>query len=296
MKKFNLKEEEICGYTVSKEMKQVWNIELDMLKKLSDVCKKNNINFFLDGGTLLGAIRHQGFIPWDDDIDVIMLREDYDKLLEIANDNFKFPYFFQTAYNDIGYIRGHAQLRNSKTAGILPYEAKNVKFNQGIFIDIFVLDSIDDEPKKFKKRFKEMLKYKKVLRRMVNKYSNNKIKLLVKKILSVFYKLIYKDYLKVYKKLNEVAKKVENSEYVDALMYKDDTKEIKYLKRSWFSERIMVNFENLIMTIPKDYDKILTAYYGKNYMIPQNISSEHGKVIFNTKKSYNEVLYGDEYE
>ena len=83
-----------CGYEVSAKMKKIWAVELDLLAKFIDVCNKHELNYFVDGGTLLGAVRHKGFIPWDDDVDVIMPREDYDKLFEIAAQEFQYPYFF----------------------------------------------------------------------------------------------------------------------------------------------------------------------------------------------------------
>ena len=117
-----LNEEIRNGYVVSSQMKEVWAIELDLLVEFDRVCKEIGVKYFLDSGTLLGAVRHKGFIPWDDDIDVSMLREDYDRLVQRGPSLFKAPYFFQCAYTDEGYYRFHAQLRNSETTGMLPYE------------------------------------------------------------------------------------------------------------------------------------------------------------------------------
>ncbi len=70
-----LDEEVRCDYTITHEMKKIWAVELDLLEKLLNVCKKHGIKIFASGGTLLGAIRHKGMIPWDDDIDMMMFRE-----------------------------------------------------------------------------------------------------------------------------------------------------------------------------------------------------------------------------
>ena len=111
-------EEERCGYLVSAHMKKVWAVELDLLYQLDQVCKKYGIKYYASGGTILGAERHKGMIPWDDDIDLMMLRDQYDILCSHA-DEFKEPYFLQTFDTDEGYFRGHAQLRNSNTTGVL---------------------------------------------------------------------------------------------------------------------------------------------------------------------------------
>ena len=142
------KEETRDGYTISPEMKKLWAVELDLLNEFMSVCKRNNIRFSADAGTILGAVRHKGMIPWDDDIDVMMLREDYDKLCKIASKEFTYPYFFQTEDTDKGSLRGHAQLRNSATTGILYAEKEyKYKFNQGIFIDIFPIENLSEDTK-----------------------------------------------------------------------------------------------------------------------------------------------------
>ena len=82
--KLNLEDEVIDGYQVSSKMKEIWQVELDLLGKFINVCDKYNIKYFIISGSLIGAIRHNGFIPWDDDIDLGMMREDYIKLLKIA--------------------------------------------------------------------------------------------------------------------------------------------------------------------------------------------------------------------
>ena len=118
-------------------MTPVQEVELNALKEFSKIAMENDISFFLRGGSVMGAVKYQGFVPWDDDMDFIMLRSDFEKLCEVSSE-FKEPYFFQTEETDPGSLRCHAQLRNSETTGILNSElSKKYPFNQGIFIDIF---------------------------------------------------------------------------------------------------------------------------------------------------------------
>ena len=141
-----LKEEVRQGYTVTEKMKKVWAVQLDLVHKLDTVCKKYGLRYFADSGTLLGAVRDKGFIPWDDDIDIVMLRRDYELLKKVADKEFRHPYFYQDMYRDEGLIRPHAQLRNSETTAYLPQE-KNRPYNKGIFVDIFPLDILPDDEK-----------------------------------------------------------------------------------------------------------------------------------------------------
>ena len=95
---FNLEQEERKGYVVPAEMKKVWQVQLTLVKKLLEVCGKHHLRIWADGGTLLGTVREHGYIPWDDDIDMAMLRPDYDKLVGLATKEFESPFFFQWTY------------------------------------------------------------------------------------------------------------------------------------------------------------------------------------------------------
>ena len=92
----NLNAEVICDFKVSTLRKKVWQAQLDMVKIFIDICDKYKLKYFAAGGTLIGAIRHNGFIPWDDDIDLMMPREDYEKFIKVAKEELKKePYFLQ---------------------------------------------------------------------------------------------------------------------------------------------------------------------------------------------------------
>ena len=144
-------EEYRCEYFVSKEMKQVWAAELDLYRVFERACRANNLTYYWAYGNLLGAARHQGFIPWDDDIDVFLFRKDYEKLCSIAKDVFKYPYFFQNEHTDPGAHIAFSKLRNCETSAILDFERPyKYLYNQGIFLDIFPIDNVPDNQNELK--------------------------------------------------------------------------------------------------------------------------------------------------
>ena len=125
-------------------LRELQLIQLECLTELDRVCRENNINYSLDGGTLLGSVRHGGFIPWDDDIDIIMLREDYEKFFNICKTELDTDRFFlQEHRTDPYYNVGYSRLRRNNTlyrrAG-----HEHMKSHNGVFIDIFVLDNVPD--------------------------------------------------------------------------------------------------------------------------------------------------------
>lgn len=132
-----------CEYYISAEMKKIWAILLDLYKEFAMVCEKNNLEYFATAGTILGAIRHKGMIPWDDDIDVVVPRKDYEKLKKLASE-FKEPYFLQNSDTDPEYGFSYMRLCNSNTT-IVTKPLQYADYNHGIYIDIFPLDKVSDE-------------------------------------------------------------------------------------------------------------------------------------------------------
>ena len=285
-----LEEEKRCGYLITAAMKKVWAVELDLLIEFDRVCQEMNLTYFLDSGTLLGAVRHNGFIPWDDDIDVIMFRSDYNRLLESGSSKFKYPYFLQSAYTDKNYFRAHAQLRNSETTGILPKEAEKVSFNQGIFIDIFVFDGLTSNIKKLYEQISEQNRIKKIYDLVWMPYSRNGFKQTIKKILSLILKLKYRDSSDLYRKLELIMQRYEDAEMIDKIGFRNNTSDVHYMKREWFSSAVPVFFEGYRFPAPVGYKDVLKEYYGIDYMIPKQLSSFHEGILLDAEKSYKETI------
>ena len=118
---------------------QLWHHELKILDEIDRICKKNGLQYYLMWGTLIGAVRHQGFIPWDDDIDISMPREDYRRFLKIAAKELSEEFFLQTVKTDKFYPSFFAKVRLKNTA-FYAEKDKNVKRHHGIFVDIIPMD------------------------------------------------------------------------------------------------------------------------------------------------------------
>lgn len=289
------KEEVRNDYTVSPEMKRIWAVELDLLDQLDRVCQKYDIPWYLSGGSLLGAVRHKGYIPWDDDIDLMMYRKDFDRLCEVAKDEFAEPYFFQTEETDPGAMRGHAQLRNSMTTAILKSEQNfHYQFNQGIFIDIFPLDNVPDDPEErqaFVKNVNQLKHRARQFYNYCNGYPNKNLSGLKKFLLySKFFfekkksggRNIY------YDRFAKEITKYDDQDTQEVMMVMLETEKCCW-KREYVANPVRVPFEMLSLPIPKDYDPLLTKQYGKWNVFVRG-GSIHGSVIFDPDKSYKEYL------
>lgn len=123
-------------------LRELQLVELEMLCDFRDICQKHNLQYFLDSGTLLGAVRHKGFIPWDDDIDIVMPYKDYVEFLSIAAQEFGNEYFLQTCDTDKNFHRSYARIRKNNTTFM---DAYNLEWDihHGIWIDIFPLVEIN---------------------------------------------------------------------------------------------------------------------------------------------------------
>ena len=284
-----LEEEVRCGYTVSAEMKKLWAVELDLLAEFDRVCSKHGLTYFAFGGTLLGAVRHKGFIPWDDDIDVAMTREEYRKLVQIAEQEFQPPYFFQTPFTDPGLVMGGSRLRNSDTTLISDFENKRPYENKGIFIDIFVLDNVPDREAEFE-RAKKFLKYYWRILRYASYYENyfqpgkqypvrklllGKCAKLLKGILGIKrLSLGYEKYCEQWS--GRKTKRIAPMEtWRGRFVYQRE--QLKTVYRA--------PFEQLEIPISDAFDEMLTAQYG-DYMTLKKISSTHHSLTFDAETPY----------
>lgn len=136
-----LEEEVRCGALVPSKLKKIWAVELDLLNVFTNVCARHGIRFQVFAGTLLGAVRHKGFIPWDDDLDICMDRSNFEKLCRVPEGEFPEPYFLQTFFTEKAFYCPFARFRNSKTTAVISGTG-DIKSNHGIYMDVYIMDGV----------------------------------------------------------------------------------------------------------------------------------------------------------
>jgi lipopolysaccharide cholinephosphotransferase len=275
-------------FVTPESLKKVWAVEKDLLVKLLDVCRQKNLTCWVDGGTMLGTVRHHGFIPWDDDIDVIMPRKDYDILLHECNECFSHPYFLQSAYSDVDYYRGHAQLRNSDTCAIRPSDSYQ-PFNQGIFIDICPLDGAPDDEAFRKEVIRKTSKTLKFLKaKNTNILISGRLGLVFRKIKSR-YVVSRRGWVTIYKEMEDMLRDAASTHRCTQVAQMSFSGDDLMMDRDIFGDTVWMDFEDIKVPVPVGYDRFLTKQYG-DYMTPVKEKSYHGTVVFDTEHSYKEIL------
>lgn len=128
--------------TMQKQVEKVWAVECEILDVIHQVCKKHNLRYSLAYGTLIGAVRHGGFIPWDDDIDLVMPREDYERLISVWADSAPEGYILQNYRTSPDYTNNFAKIRKNHTTFLQDNKERTKKYHKGIFVDIFPGDRV----------------------------------------------------------------------------------------------------------------------------------------------------------
>lgn len=247
-------------------IRKLQRAELMILKDVADICETNKLKYYLIGGTLLGAVRHHGFIPWDDDIDIVMFREDYDKLFDIMMQHYQEKYFVQRFETDPNYSRYIMKIRLNGTKHV-EERISDVKMNHGIYIDIFPIDYLYNAGIITHIRggiLRALFAYKNV-KHSQSHYSG------LKSIASYPVKLI-----------THIIPEPLVNRLFDKVCVRDNNRKCDYVtnfashfkwKRqmypiNYFGEGKELEFEGLLFRAPNEYNKILERLYGDYMKLP----------------------------
>lgn len=284
---FNFNEEVLCGFTVTEKRKRLWFEEIKLVEVFINICKKHNLKYIAEGGTLLGAIRHNGFIPWDDDIDLAMPRDDYDKFITIAKDELPDGLFLQHYNTEKKYPNGHIQIRNSNTTFFIKTSYNDLRSgkNCGIFIDIFPLDNLPDD---YSKRQKHAKKIKLIRALAFHKlYKETKgIKGIIYSCLANLY-FLFNGFEKSIGKMDKLGMKYHNKTNTIGYATFMPTNEKNIFPSNIIDAIEYHQFNNIEIAIPKKYDEYLKTQFGNYMEIPEDKNgSVHGLAYFDINKSY----------
>lgn len=264
-------------------------VELDILKEFIDICKNLNLRYFLAGGSVLGTVRHNGFIPWDDDIDVIMPRKDYETFLEKGQDLMQKKYFLQTYKTDPEYTMGYAKIRNSETTFIEATVQKQ-NINHGVFIDIFPLDGYN--PNRRIKNAINKIQYKLYNIHIDKSYTTNIKRSIKSRIINAFTDIIYgnKNIVQLLEKKEKIATKYnyDESEYVCPFFDPVKAPLSLVFPKNYFGNGVVKKFEGIDVVIPQNYDAFLKQHYGDYMKLPpeEERQPHHYNQIIDLEKSY----------
>ena len=297
-----IKPEKICDWEVSETTKKVWWVQLDLISKFDSICEKYGLRWFPMWGTLLGVVRHHGYIPWDDDVDIVMPREDYEKFILVADSNISSPYFLQTTLTDEECFYMWVSLRNSDTTGNRE-TCLHKKQNNGIGIDIMPLDGCEDKLWLYRITRYPVRVASVLANTYVNDFNMSKAAVLIRKVLRLTAFNYKKAYIWAEKqnrkfKINNY-KKMAFRAHADPLYQKK-----KLAKDMWdkadFESCVRMPFENITIPVPVGYDHLLKQIYG-DYMTFPPLDKRQGKhdVIFEPDIPYREYCstrYDVEYD
>ena len=258
-------------------------IEFDMFLKFKNICEKHKFQYFLIGGTCLGAVRHLGFIPWDDDIDVGMPRIDYEKFLKVAQNELPKYIFVQTGKTDINYPMNYAKLRNSNTT-FIESSAKKFKMNHGVYLDIFPLDGY-----KYNKIHSLLIKgYS--LRIAQEFYSNVNSKTgIIQTIKNSIIRLFFcRDYRKARDRKDSLMKKYSFEDMNMVFNYCGAYGEKEIMPKEYFGIGSKGVFEGVEVVLPEKYDLYLKKQYDDYMKLPpiEERIGHHFCEVIDLHKSY----------
>lgn len=256
------------------EINELQKIQLSMLKDFDAVCQKHRISYQLFSGTALGAVRHKGFIPWDDDIDVVMLREDYERFFNSASKELDSnKYYVQREFSE-HWPMFFSKLRLNGTTYIEKYHSHDARIHQGIYIDIFPCDNLSDS------RLMQKLQYiasKIVIAKSLyaRGYETNST---VKKCFMQFCRILPTE---PFKRLC-IRRNDSSSLKVHTFFGGGKKFERSIFLREWFEQSVKMRFEDSEFPVSAHYDEMLRVMYGDYMIMPtleQRVCKRHAAIV-----------------
>lgn len=248
------------------ELNKLHRIQLDMLEDFLSVCNELKLRYFMLGGSVLGAIRHNGFIPWDDDIDIGMPRKDYEIFIERGQRLLNEKHFIQTHLSDPLYPHNFAKIRNNNTTYV-EITKRRINMHHGVYIDVFPLDGV---PKSIihKATFNVI---NRILTKKINEvfdlsYYDQK-KTIINTILESIVKIIFwnKNYDDIVSKKDRLLKRIDYDKANLVANYCGAWGKKEIVPRSYFGNGAIREFENIPVILPEEYHRYLKQLFG-NYM------------------------------
>ena len=258
--------------------------ELKILKMFKKICEENDLRYYLLGGTLLGAVRHDGFIPWDDDVDVCMPREDYEKFQKIADKQLEKPYYLRSLENNNDYRYCFARIATENMK--IKNSSANIPRIEDVWIDIIPLDGMPAGKAKnffhkahmyFWRSMNQIGQYDEIVDQ---KRKRGKIEALLVKIAGWKIWRNMADYRKCTRKIQKVLKKYKYDDCDTIINYMAAYGFDETFQKNWFGKGREYSFEDDSFVGPDDSDKVLRQIYGSDYMqLPPEDQRNNAEII-----------------
>ena len=287
-----LKPETRCNFFVSEKRKKVWKVELDILAEFIRICQRHDLKYFLFAGSLLGAARHQGIIPWDDDIDVAMPREDYETFLHVAPKELQAQHVLANHNSIEHFCTSFSKIYNKNTTAMEDYYwIPGYTHVQGIFLDIFPFDNVPDTKLQRKLHHSEIQLARAFLLMKKGHHINEEKR--GKLAVAGFYAL---------KRLASRISMGKIAAFHHRVVTKYNKRKTRYIsfvadgympnifcRSEWAEDLMDAPFEYLTVKIPRNYDEYLTSHFGDWHKFVRGTSCHNG-ILFDPDRPYTEYL------
>ena len=282
------RQEDRGGFTVSVKRKKIWAVQLKMLSEIDDICRRHGLKYYAANGTMLGAVKYNGFVPWDDDMDIMMPRPDYEKFKLLAAKELQDPYYFQDMFSGGKYIRLQGRVRNRNTTAVSNIDMDRESVS-GIFIDVFPIDGVCHNKTLFKLRMASMyLRYHFAFRYVYSDLEGSYIETKLAPFVVKVYTHCF-GYEHMLKKIDKLMSATDFDKAGEVYIYTHNRPQI--FPKALFGNAIRKPFEQWEMPVPEGYDRMLKKLYGADYLTTEPSDEEkglHHTIFFDPDKPYSE--------